>query len=158
MVNKADEALNAPAVELIRAASRPATTRPRMPAGMTFTTMSGNAACATSGIARPSGPTIAARPGARPVFASARAMRPGMMKMNTGSSFEHAAQLVPAPEGPEPEQCQEAGAAHQNDRLECVGVGHRAHAAEHRVQPRHEHDQHRPDPETVEAVPRDVEL
>src|SRR5439155_11610277 len=94
MVNKADEALNAPAVELIRAASRPATTSPRMPAGMTFTTMSGNAACATPGIALPSGPTISARPGARPVLASASAIMPGMMKMNTGRrSEEHTSEL-----------------------------------------------------------------
>jgi len=66
-----------------------------MPAGMTFTTMSGKAACATPGIARPSGPTIAARPGARPVLASARAIIPGMMKMNTGRSFRNAAKIDP---------------------------------------------------------------
>ena len=57
--------------------------------------MRGKAACATLGIARPSGPTIIARPGARPVFARASAIMPGMMKMNTGSSFKNAAQIDP---------------------------------------------------------------
>ena len=44
----------------------------------------------------PSGPIIAARPGPPwPVFASASAIMPGMMKMNTGRSFRNAAKIVP---------------------------------------------------------------
>ena len=34
-------------------------------------------------------------PGTLPVFASASAIRPGMMKMNTGNSFRYAAKMLP---------------------------------------------------------------
>ena len=44
MVNKVDDALNAPAIELMSAASNPATTTPRMPSGSRSFTMRGNAA------------------------------------------------------------------------------------------------------------------
>src|SRR5207237_654556 len=33
--------------------------------------------------------------GTRPVFASARAIKPGMMKMNTGNNFKYAAKMLP---------------------------------------------------------------
>ena len=46
-------------------------------------------------MARPSGPTISSSPGARPVRASASAIMPGTMKMNTGISLRNAAKIVP---------------------------------------------------------------
>ena len=45
-MNSVEQALKAPASELIRAASRPATTIPRMPTGSTCWTISGKAAWA----------------------------------------------------------------------------------------------------------------
>ena len=50
-MNSVDEALNAPASELISAASRPATTVPRTPSGNTCLTISGNAAWASAATA-----------------------------------------------------------------------------------------------------------
>ena len=95
MVNSVLEALNAPAIELISAAINPATTMPRTPTGSTDITSIGNAACATAATGLPSGPTIEARAGDWPVLASARAIIPGMMKMNTGSSLRNDAKIVP---------------------------------------------------------------
>ena len=94
-MNSVEQALNTPASELISAASRPATTMPRRPTGITCWTISGKAACASAGIATPCASTITPSPGTLPVRASASAIMPGMMKMNTGSSFRKAAKIVP---------------------------------------------------------------
>ncbi len=91
-----EQALKAPASELIRAASRPATTIPRMPTGSTCWTISGKAAWAFALMTSPSGPSSACpRAGSLPLFARASESIPGMMKMNTGRSFRRAAKIVP---------------------------------------------------------------
>jgi hypothetical protein len=95
MVKRVELALNTPANELIRAASSPATTTPRTPTGSTCFTISGKAAWAASGIARPFASTSQASSGTLPVLASARQVMPGMIKMNTGSSFRKAAKMLP---------------------------------------------------------------
>ena len=95
-MNSVEQALKAPASELIRAASSPATTIPRMPTGSTCWTISGKAAWALALMTSPSGPRSAwPRAGSLPLFARATASIPGMMKMNTGSSFKRAAKMVP---------------------------------------------------------------
>ena len=90
-----DEALKAPASELMSAASSPATTTPRSPAGITACTISGNAACASAATGVPSAATSGASSGMRPVRASATAIMPGTMKMKSGSSLRNAAKIVP---------------------------------------------------------------
>jgi hypothetical protein len=87
--------LKTPARELISAASRPATTMPRSPAGITLCTSNGYAPCAASATALPEASTMVSRPGARPVRARATAIMPGTMKMNTGRSLSSAAKVVP---------------------------------------------------------------
>ena len=95
MVKSVEHALNAPASELMSAASRPATTRPRTPAGRIDLTISGNAACAASGIGFPETSTMTPKAGALPVRASASAIIPGMMKMKTGSNLRNPAKIEP---------------------------------------------------------------
>ena len=95
MVKSVDEALNAPASELMSAASSPATTIPRSPLGMTCCTRSGNEACAADGTTLPAPSTRTPSSGTRPVRANASAIMPGTMKMNTGSSLRNAAKIVP---------------------------------------------------------------
>ena len=178
--------------------------------------------------------SIAASAGTWPVLASARAIMPGMMKMNTGSSFRKAAKMraaaglalvrraqgplhdvlvgAPVPQAddrraeqhaqprvvavevpghpagllhrrpgaldagrderlPEvehvgvaaprearssrraccsPKTVSSSGADDEDERLQRLGVGHRAHAAEHRVEPGQHDDRDRADPEGVE--------
>ena len=95
MVKSVEQALNTPASELMSAASRPATTMPRMPVGSTSRTISGNAAWACAGTTLPLASTSTLRPPPCPVLASASAIMPGMMKMKTGSSLRKAAKIVP---------------------------------------------------------------
>jgi len=88
--------LNTPASELISAASRPATTMPRTPAGSTVATRSGKAFCAWSRISSPlASNNTCWIAGTLPLAASAKQMMPGMMKMKTGSSLSPAAKMEP---------------------------------------------------------------
>jgi hypothetical protein len=66
--------LKTPASELISAASRPATTRPRTPTGSSTRIISGSAWSARAS-------------SRRPVATSAAATRPGITKMNRGRSL-----------------------------------------------------------------------
>ncbi len=83
--------LNSELSELISAARRPATTIPRTPAGRTWATISGNAAC------RPASLSSTARLSSviRSVSTRAKQIIPGMMKINTGRSFRKDAKMVP---------------------------------------------------------------
>ena len=78
-MNSVEQALNTPASEPISAESRPATTMPRSPGGRRYFTINGKAPCASCGMGRPSGVTIAASSGSFPLLASAKQIRPGMM-------------------------------------------------------------------------------
>ena len=60
------------------------------------------------------------------------------------------AQLAPAADGLEAENRHQHRADDQDDRLQGFGVGDGPHAAEHRVQARQQHHEHRADPEAVE--------
>ena len=90
-----EQALKAPASELMRAARRPATTRPRTPAGRIALTIKGKAAWAASGMALPAASTMEPRAGALPVRARASAIMPGTMKIHTGRSFRYEAKIAP---------------------------------------------------------------
>ena len=88
--------MNTPASELISAASSPATTTPRSPTGSTCCTISGNAACASLRHGLPLASTSTAKLGHFAALGQApEQMMPGMMKMNTGSSFRNAAKMLP---------------------------------------------------------------
>ena len=87
-MNSVEEALNAPASELINAASNPATTAPRKPAGNMCLTISGNAACDSAATATPFASTSGASSATLPLLANAKQMMPGMIKMNTGKQFQ----------------------------------------------------------------------
>ena len=94
-----EQALKTPASELISAASRPATTMPRMPTGSTSLDhqREGRLGHVADGRAVRR-PTIDGQSRARGRYcASASAIMPGMMKMKTGSSFRNAAKMRAAP-------------------------------------------------------------
>ena len=95
-MNSVEQALKAPASELISAASSPATTSPRTPTGSTCCTISGNAAWAWEFTSWPfASSRLCCRAGIFPVTASATASIPGMMKMKTGSSLSSEAKMAP---------------------------------------------------------------
>jgi hypothetical protein len=94
-VKSVDEALKTPASELMSAASRPATTRPRRPTGITACTSSGKAACAVAGHDVALASTSGLRARHLPAAREREAIMPGMMKMKTGSSLRNAAKIVP---------------------------------------------------------------
>ena len=97
-MNSVDEALNTPASELISAASSPATTMPRMPAGSTCLHHQRERRLRDRRRSRcRSRRPAAAAPAFVPLRASARQIMPGMMKMNTGSSFRIRGEDRPAP-------------------------------------------------------------
>jgi hypothetical protein len=79
----------------MRAERSPATTIPRSPGGRRNFTMRGKAAWASAGTGFPSAPTIPDSSGIFPLLASAKQMRPGMMKRYTGKSLRKAAKMLP---------------------------------------------------------------
>src|ERR1700690_1518961 len=94
-VKSVEQALKTPARDPMSAERSPATTIPRRPGGRRYFTMSGNAACASDGIALPLAPMIMPSSATFPLFASAKQMSPGMMNRNTGKSFRNAAKMLP---------------------------------------------------------------